>query len=165
MSSVALTLLFCATALLAQQPFGSSRWAANWIDAPNASTQGYGVYHFRKTIDLATKPQAFVVHVSADNRYELYVNGKPASHGPASGDPYHWHYETVDLAPLFQPGRNTLAAVVWNDGPHRSPAFLSVQTGFILQADKPEHSAVNTNADWRAFQNTAYTPQIIPNDQ
>jgi len=50
---------------------------------------------------------------SADNRYELYVNGKPASHGPASGDVYHWHYETVDLAPMLHAGRNTLAAVVW----------------------------------------------------
>ena len=155
----------CATLSLAQQPFGTSRWTAEWIDSPNSSTQDYGVYHFRKTLELATKPASFVVYVSGDNRYEFYVNGKPASHGPASGDVYHWHYETVDLAPLLRQGRNTLAAVVWNDGKDRGLAFLSVQTAFILQAEQPEHSAANTNAAWRAIQDFAYTPQTLPQDQ
>ena len=156
--------MFCcwAAVVAAQQPLNSSRWKAQWIDCPGAPTQDYGVYHFRRTFDLETKPQAFLVHVSADNRYEMFVNGKPASHGPASGDIYHWHYETVDLAPLLTRGLNTIAAVVWNDGKYRAMAFVSVQTGFILQADNP---VANTNGEWRAFQDPAYQPQPIPPDQ
>ena len=160
--------LACAAAAFAyaqQQPFGTSRWNAKWIDAPNTSGQDYGVYHFRRVIDLPRKPDSFVVHVSADNRYELFVNGSPASHGPASGDFYHWHYETVDLAPLLHAGRNVLAAVVWNDGKDRALAFLSVQTGLIVQAEKPENSAVNTNAEWTAYHDPAYSAQTIPADQ
>jgi hypothetical protein len=42
----------------------------------------YGVFYFRKNIDLAAKPAMFIVHVSADNRYKLYVNGTLVSLGP-----------------------------------------------------------------------------------
>jgi alpha-L-rhamnosidase len=61
-------------------------WKAQWITAPgntpanawivsyDASFKEYGVYKFRKSFSLAAKPSSFVVHVSADNRYKLYVN-------------------------------------------------------------------------------------------
>ncbi|RFM27024.1 hypothetical protein [Deminuibacter soli] len=43
---------------------------------------------------------SFSVHVSVDNRYKLYINGKLASLGPARGEHLQWNYETVNLAPL-----------------------------------------------------------------
>ena len=52
------------------------RWDARWIAAPGTDPFGFGVYHFRKTLDLAERPQRFVVHVTADNRYQLWVNGE-----------------------------------------------------------------------------------------
>lgn len=72
------------------------------------------VYVFRKTLNLPSKPERYVVHVSADNRYKLYVNGHLVSLGPARGDIYNWNYETVDLSPWLRQGDNTLAAEVWN---------------------------------------------------
>src|SRR4051794_28926035 len=48
-----------------------STWTAKWIGCPGADPYGYGVYHFRKTLDLPAKPARFVVHVSGDNRYQL----------------------------------------------------------------------------------------------
>ncbi len=53
-----------------------SRWKAQWIAVPNEPAHGYGVYHFRKELVLPDKPASFVVHVSADNRYKLFVNEK-----------------------------------------------------------------------------------------
>ena len=50
-------------------------------EAPNV----YGVYHFRKSFDLEVVPSRFIVHVSADNRYKLYVNGKLVSLGRPVG--------------------------------------------------------------------------------
>ena len=93
-----------------------SLWTAKWIAVPKAPTTEYGVYHFRKTFDLAARPERFVVHVSGDNRYQLFVNGQRAAWGPARGDLFHWRYETVDIAGFLQPGKNVLAAVVWNFG-------------------------------------------------
>ena len=47
----------------------SKPWNAKWIDVPNTSQHGYGIYHFRKEIVLNEKPSQFIIHVSADNRY------------------------------------------------------------------------------------------------
>src|SRR6476619_1962510 len=74
-------------------------WKAKWIAVPNTAPKGYGVYHFRKSFDLPVKPTSFIVHVSGDNRYKLFVNGQWVSFGPARSDVEHWHFETVDLAP------------------------------------------------------------------
>src|SRR4051812_46902603 len=73
-------------------------WNAYWIDCPNTKPHDYGVYHFRKSFLLDEKPQQFIVHVSADNRYKLYVNDSLVSFGPAKGDLYHWNFETIDIA-------------------------------------------------------------------
>ena len=53
----------------------------------------YGVYEFRKTFEITAKPASFIVHVSADNRYKLFVNEKLISLGPARGDLFHWNFQ------------------------------------------------------------------------
>src|SRR5438034_4263016 len=65
-------------------------WTARWISVPDASPAGYGVYHFRRRFRVDPVPAAFVVHVSADNRYELYANGARVASGPARADHFHW---------------------------------------------------------------------------
>jgi len=78
-------------------------WTASWINCPEPAGAGprdYGVYHFRKIVDLAGVPAKFIVHVSGDNRYRLFVNGKAVCSGPARGDLANWNFETVDLAPF-----------------------------------------------------------------
>ena len=46
------------------------QWKASWIAVPDEAPDGYGVYLFRKTIELPSKPKTYAVHVSADNRYK-----------------------------------------------------------------------------------------------
>ena len=138
-------------------------WNASWITCPDAPQRDYGVYHFRKTINLLTKPSRFIVHVSADNRYRLFVNGNPVSSGPARGDLYNWYYETIDIAPQLVSGNNTVAAVVWNMGVHAPVAQISNQTGFMLQGDTKQEEIMNTDASWKVIRNKAYTPCSIDN--
>lgn len=136
-------------------------WPARWIAVPNAPPYAYGVYHFRKTFDLPAVPSRFVVHVTGDNRYQLFVNGHRVVWGPARGDLNHWRYETVDLAPHLTPGRNVLAAVVWNFAQFAPEAQITNQTGFLLQGDTAAERAVDTNATWKATSNEAYAPVPI----
>lgn len=133
-------------------------WKARWVACPDESPVQYGVYHFRKTVDLAKKPTSFVVHVSADNRYRLFVNGQPVSSGPARGDRGHWNFETVDIAPQLKTGKNVLAAIVWNAAEHAPFAQISYQTGFILQGNNEAEDIVNTNQSWKVLKNKAYRP-------
>ncbi len=133
-------------------------WDAKWITAPDATAHGYGVYLFRKMIDLKTVPATFVVHVSADNRYKLYVNEKLVSVGPARGDMFYWNYETVDLARYLMPGKNLIAAKVWNDGEYKPEAQISWRTGFIIQGDTAAEQAVNSNKSWNCIKDDSYRP-------
>jgi alpha-L-rhamnosidase len=154
------TLLFAGSAN-AQSPniaIATKEWNAYWIVAPNSPGTGYGVYHFRKSINLATKPVTFNIRISADNRYKLYVNGILVSLGPARGDTYYWNYETVDIAPYLTTGKNTIAATVWNDGPDRPEAQISLRTAFIVQGDSPAEEIANTDTSWKCIRDTAYTP-------
>src|SRR5436190_15868656 len=158
LSLIAWSALFAADAPTINPELLRSRWNAQWITVPGAPPFDYGVYHFRKTFDLGTKPERFVVHVSADNRYELFVNGVRASDGPARGDLYHWRFETVDIASMLRPGKNSVAAVVWNFGRYAPEAQLTWQTGFVLQGDTAGEGGLNTNASWKCVRDDAYAP-------
>ena len=136
----------------------NQEWPARWLSGPNQLPTAYGVYHFRRSFDLPAKPAKMLVHVSADNRYKLYLNGKPIGEGPARGSIGRWQYETLDLAPQLQAGKNVLAAVVWNFGEHKPIAQMSHKTGFILQADAEPNAFLNTDAQWKVIRNEAYQP-------
>jgi alpha-L-rhamnosidase len=133
-------------------------WNAYWIAPANESGREYGVYYFRKSIDLAVKPASFIIHVSADNRYKLYVNGTLVSLGPARGDTYYWNFETVDLAPWLTAGKNVIAAIVWNDAEYRPEAQISLRTAFIVQGNTANEAVLNTNNTWKCIRNNAYKP-------
>ncbi len=136
-------------------------WPAWWITAPNASRDGFGVYHFRRDFSISKVPSSFIVHVSADNRYKLYVNGKFVSDGPAKGDLPHWRFETIDLAPYLTSGHNVVASVVWNEGRYRAAALQSYRTGFILQSDDTTKSFIDTNNKWKVLSDKSYQPVPI----
>lgn len=140
-------------------------WTAQWISVPGASGFDYGVYHFRRAFDLPSKPASFVVHVTADNRYQLFVNGERVSVGPARGDLYHWRYETVDLAPHLKAGKNVLAAVVWNYSSYAPEAQITYETGFLLQGDGAAERVANTGKLWKGITDKAFSVAPIPRDE
>jgi hypothetical protein len=158
-----LASLSAAAALpaFAADPLLRATWSAKWIAPPGVSLQEYGVYHFRRTFNLAAKPERFVVHVTGDNRYQLFVNGNRVVWGPARGDLFHWRYETIDIAPWLQPGNNALAAAVWNFAEFAPEAQIYLQTGFLLQGDTPAERVADTGANWKCERAESYTP-VIP---
>lgn len=142
-------------------------WTAQWIACPGSPLWEFGVYYFRKDFSLSNQPQHFIVHVSADNQYQLFVNGARVSVGPARGDLFHWRYETLDIASHLRPGRNIVAAIVWNFAALAPMAQMNNETGLIVQGDTASESAVNTNASWRVMESRAFrmipiNPKTIP---
>lgn len=131
-------------------------WNASWISIPDQPQKDYGVYHFRKSFNLGTKPEKFIVHISADNRYRLFVNGKAVCYGPSRGDLYNWYFETVDIAPFLKTGNNTIASLVWNMGIYAPVAQVSNRTGFVMQGNTKNEEVVNTDKTWKVFKNKSY---------
>ncbi|SMC52462.1 alpha-L-rhamnosidase-related protein [Pedobacter africanus] len=134
----------------------NSKWQAEWISYPDISLKDYGIFHFRKSFDLKNLPESFVIHVSGDNRYRLYVNGAEVCAGPARSDPNHWKFDTIDIAPYLIEGKNTLAAVVWNFAEYAPLAQMSNKTAFIVQGNTAKEMQINTNSSWLIFKNEAY---------
>lgn len=80
-------------------------------------------------------PEAAVirVHVSADERYLLYLDGEAVGRGPERGSDRAWFYESYDL-PLTA-GAHTLVALVWQLGEVAPLAQVGLAGGFLLEAE------------------------------
>jgi hypothetical protein len=131
-----------------QEPPQRTVWSANWIAHPTAALRDPAVFHFRKIVELEAQPSRFIVHVSADNRFVLLVNGRRVGEGPARGDLLHWRYETFDLAPFLTPGRNVIAATVWQFSIVSPLAQISNRTAFLMQGDSRSEALVNSDPTW-----------------
>ena len=131
-------------------------WQAEWIwvvgDAPEASW-------FRKEITLAEAPQRIAAWMTADIKYELYVNGRLVSRGPvdmgrdyAGGDTHRWFYDYRDLTPFFAKGKNVIAAKVFRQWPIGFRVSRG-QPGFLFEADVTvpgqEKLTVKSDGTWR----------------
>lgn len=163
MKNISITTIFLLNiVLLSAQPIAGIKdvrpWNAQWISAPGTSGVEYGVYYFAKNIELPTKPGNFTIHVSADNRYKLFVNGKLVSLGPARGDTFYWNYENIDVAPYLAAGKNRIAALVWNEAQYRPAAQITNRTGFILQGNSSIEEILNTDNTWKCFRDAGHQP-------
>lgn len=136
-------------------------WTASWVRCPDAPEADYGVMLFRKSITLSEKPESYIIHVSGDNRYKLYINGVLTSIGPQLSDTRHWRYETIDIGPYLVKGSNVIAAEVANWGPDRFFGIISLRTAFIMQGASEKEKAVNTPDGWKAMHNKAFHPLHI----
>ena len=138
----------------------NNKWAAQWISYPDVSLLDYGVYHFRKTFNISEKPSEFIIHVSGDNRYRLFINGNEVCNGPARGDLANWRFESIDIAKYLKTGENVLSSVVWNFGVYKPLAQISNKTAFIVQGNDSIEARVNTNNTWKIYKNEAYIPPV-----
>jgi HEAT repeat protein len=118
---------------------------ASWIwDAPNATGEGTFGCYFRKTFELPAKPKAAVVIITADNGYDLAVNGSLVG-GDAGFDAVYWKsIEKYDITDLLAAGKNVIAVKGENMG---GPAGLLA----AARIEMPDGSAIeyHSDASWR----------------
>ena len=110
---------------------------------------------FRLAFAVDTAAQT-TVHATADQRYELYLDGQRVGRGPMRGDLGHWQYESYDLA--LEPGDHLLAACAWWLPEDGAPmAQMYGDPGFLLLAEGPLTDTLSTGAaPWVASRVEAY---------
>ncbi len=141
---------------------GPRAYTSSWIMHPRVINNDHAVVLFRRTFILEELPPSFIIHISADNRYRLFVNGVYAAKGPARSDSDHWYYETLDLTSLLKKGSNVLAVEVVNFGPKRAWSQFSTQTNLFVQGHSELESTVNsTPGNWLTCLNQGIHPKYI----
>lgn len=129
-------------------------WPCAWIACPGADAPPF-VSAYRRTFVL-DQPARIRIHVSADERYDLFLNGERIGRGSERGSPDAWFFETYDLDLL--PGTHTLVARVWSLGAQAPGAQMSVYPGFLCAPqDEPYISLLGSGAGWEAKQLGGYS--------
>jgi hypothetical protein len=140
-------------------------WSASWIWAPGDYNPRFAVAYFRREFDVDDPADAeLVLHVSADSRYCLAVNGEFFGRGPARSDLDHYNFETYDVSSRLRPGRNVLAAQVIFYGLYGPLAEIhSPDAALIVQGTlQTRRGSVNLDSgpQWRALADSAYSPRF-----
>ena len=129
------------TGIIPVQPIDEAAWI--WhpefenVSAPSHADVFSGgwrkpvLLRFRKQFEATASPVR--IHVSADERFELFLDGHRVARGPDRSDVEHWSYATYDLG--LTAGNHRLEALVWSIGPYAPVAQMSWRGGFVLKAD------------------------------
>ena len=89
---------------------------------------------FRKTFE-ANGANKYTIDISADDYYKLYVNGTFVCQGPGGGYHDKYYYNTADITPYVNDGKNVIAVHVyyqglinrvWNSGDNRQGMIADV---------------------------------------
>lgn len=140
-----------------ESPWGSVAWPASWVSGlpPHRLDIGTNhspvdvLYRLQFTIERHT---SFRLHISADERYDLRLDGVRIGRGPQRGDLRHWSFESYDVA--LDAGEHTLWAWVSSPGSDdclAPSAQLSRRHGLLVAAESLDAEVLNTGrADWRA---------------
>lgn len=129
--------------------------------------------YFRRVVEVDGEVERAGVHVSADGRYQLFVNGRFVGRGPARSNPAWQCVDPYDLRPYLRPGRNVIAALVhaygrhtaWYELPGWDQARLFGCGGFFLQGDlvaggEPVRLDASRGDAWRCLTSPAWQQDV-----
>ena len=120
---------------------------AAWVWHPEVRGNEVAVLMFRTSFTTRRKTKA-IFHVSADNRYELYLDGEFLSMGPDRSDTTHWAFASYEVE--LAPGRHRLEALAWHLGGRAPWAQESLRGGFIFAAAGKLGATLNTGlGNWQ----------------
>ena len=112
---------------------------------------------FRKEFELSAAGK-YILNITADDYYKLYINGEFVSQGPAPGYPTRYFYNELDVTSFLKPGKNLIVVHtyyqglinrVWVSGDRRHGLFME-----LLADDK---SVLVSDESFRCTYHTAYS--------
>lgn len=137
-------------------------WTAKWLwqeaDGPENTW-----LRFRKMVNLSSQPREALVHIAADSKYWLWINGVLAvregelKRGPSPRDTY---YDTLDITPFLKSGDNTFAILVWHWGLDGASHNSSGKGGLLFEAVIDDVRVVSDDS-WRIKPSSAFLPSEI----
>ena len=84
-------------------------WNAKWIWSDGSQRKNQWIC-FRKRFSLEKEFDNAVLRITADSRYQLYINGRELTMGPARNWPFTQDYDVIPLKDFLRHGENMLAS-------------------------------------------------------
>ncbi|MGV3605479.1 MAG: GDSL-type esterase/lipase family protein [Planctomycetaceae bacterium] len=113
-----------------------------WIwSIPDAATKApAGSVYFRKGVQIEQLPEQCLVELTADNAFELFVNGRRLGRGDNFTQWYRF-----DATPLLVPGRNIFSVAATNGG--ADPAAMAAK--IVIRNKGGKEQVIGTDATWK----------------
>ncbi len=131
---------------------------AQWIWSSKSLKPCNNYVCFRRVINVSGKASKALLKITADSRYEVFVNGEWIGHGPPRSFLSPWPVDEYDVSANLKSGQNIIAVLVHHFGIgtfqyiHSSPGLLA-QIDWI---DKRGARRIVTGKSWRAKPNAGY---------
>lgn len=144
--------------LFAQTPDAPASYV--WIDETGEGRQVY--VYFRYEFDLNGKPEKAEINLYASSRFALWVNGQYINFGPIRSYPQHPYYDTFDIKPYLNQGKNIISIKAMLNGmetfqlPYHTGAFIA--WGEILAGNQTVNLA--TPGNWICRRAQGYHPEV-----
>ena len=137
-------------------------WKAKWIwQSTEASPRNFRLCA-RKEFDLRAGFNRAQIHITADSRYSLWVNGRYIGQGPVRAFTNHWRYDTYDITPYVHDGLNAVAVLVEHYG-LSTFQYLEARGGLLAQIECDGELLAATGPDWKSLAHPSFsrhTPRI-----
>ena len=135
-------------------------WQAQWIwDQGSANPRNYYLCA-RRDFENQPTDESLRLHISADSRYRLYLNGQWLGDGPARSFFWAQQFDTYDVTGLLKSGHNTIAVLVSHYGEGTFQYNPSGQAGLLVQLERQTGSGwqpiLVTDEQWQVQQHLGY---------
>ena len=126
-----------------------------WSPAAPAGKQAYVA--FRNSFELDRKPASAPLHLFADSRYMLWVNGSHVLRGPCRFNPKRPEFDTLDIAPHLRAGANSIVVLV-HHYPTTNGRIMKHAPGLTVLLEGDGREILRSDPSWRCSADTEYRP-------
>ena len=140
--------------------------SCKWIwDKSGSHPRNYWLC-FRKEFDYDANKQYEEVklHIAADSRYVLFINGKKHGYGPVRYWNFEKSYDTYEIKNDLVNGKNCIAVLVMHYGISTNQ-YIEDTAGFLMQIDFIKNGAVvsslKTDRTWKCCEHAGYQKNAL----
>lgn len=131
-----------------------------WIWTDQATRSFHNVVSFRRVFTVGESVRDAVLRITADSRYEVWLNGRRLGFGPPRSYNSPWPVDEYDLGGMLQPGKNVLAVLVQHWGISTFQYLHNDGAAGLLAEiewkDAKGTQQIVTDRRWKALPNEAY---------
>ena len=131
---------------------------STFIWSPSAPVGKEAYVAFRRSFTIPEAPTSPMLHVFADSRYLLWVNGEYVLRGPCRFNPTRPEYDSVDIGGRLRKGANTLVVLVHHYAGAINGRIIQHAPGLTVRLEASGKELLHTDTSWQCSGNTEYRP-------